>query len=356
MKMTKMNRTKTLRTLLSLLVLTAMLAFAFCLTVSADEGVQWRFANAEHTELSGDGVIYEKIELPVNCERFELADRYVYMNSVKDDDQVGSLVADVLAAEKGGYLVYLSFSGEKHEFYCRSDMLDEMQAYLKGEEGRYVIRMPNGDPTEFSYNDRFYDMSDAFAEELLSVSSSGVGSVYDVTALEGLELRELRLQDKSGLLTTLLGTVYKLPDSSYGFVDYKTLNNSHFDADGNFSYRQGEVTVYALSDDFDSMMKNGADGKKNYTMSGSYTYEHDEYEDEGIGIIGGMGYIDEDAITAFWVVFVMAGYLLPIAPLAVGLVFARSKKMSHPKRWYLVAGLAALWLLLSVILTVLLLL
>ena len=39
----------------------------------------------------------------------------------------------------------------------------------------------------------------------------------------------------------------------------------------------------------------------------------------------------------------------------IGLVFANSKKMSHPKRWYVVAGMAVLWMVLAVMLTVLLL-
>ena len=61
------------------------------------------------------------------------------------------------------------------------------------------------------------------------------------------------------------------------------------------------------------------------------------------------------AITSFWIIFVVLGYLVPIAPLVIGLVFARSKKMSHPKRWYIVAGMAVLWMVLAVALTVLLL-
>lgn len=351
-----MKMMKKCRALCALLTLALLLGASLAVTVSADDlqGVQWIYANADHTKLNGDGVSYEMITLPADCTLIEARERYVYMNSPIHYAHDSGSSGTVYAGEKGGYLIYVQDDyGSDGTLFCRSDMLSSLEDYFKGEAGRYVLRVPylaGG----YTSRDRFYDMSDEFAEALLSVSDSGTGKTYEVSDLERLEIMELCLHDESGMLSTILGAVYTMPDGRYGFVDYATLNNSHFDADGNFSYRQGQVTVYDLGDDFASEMKRGSDGEKNYALDQSITYEYYEYHDEDMGIIGS-DYTDEEAIAAFWIIFVMAGYLVPIAPLVVGLVFVHSKKMSHPKRWYIVAGLSLLWILLAVVVTVLLL-
>ena len=75
------------------------------------------------------------------------------------------------------------------------------------------------------------------------------------------------------------------------------------------------------------------------------TYKHYEYEDA-------YDLYEEEAVTgSFWVFFVLVGFLVPVAPLVIGLIFANSRSMSHPKRWYLLAGLATLWMVAAALLT-----
>lgn len=76
-----------------------------------------------------------------------------------------------------------------------------------------------------------------------------------------------------------------------------------------------------------------------------------DLEDEGVELV-----VDDFSRNSFWGFFVMIGFLVPIAPFTVGLVFANSAKMGHPKRWYLLSGLAALWIITSVLLMIVLLL
>ena len=337
-----MKMTKNLRAVCAMILLTVLLFSAFSITAFAEDrkGVQWEFVNGDDSKLSGDGVIYEKITLPVGCSFFTLSNRYQYMNTVK------TYGMQVFAAEKSGYLVYIrSGSQDDLTFYCRSDMMPAMQNYLNGTEGKYVIRSPYNRDGVHS-KDKFYDLSDNFATDLKGLSQKGNGTKINVSDLKNSKIYELRLQDKSGLLTTLLGAVYALPNGGWGYVDYTTLDNIHFDADGNFSYRQGTVTVYPV-EDFPEQLKQNSDGF--YTMTREQAYESDEYRNNQSSAY------EKSSITSFWIIFVLLGYLVPIAPFIVGLSFALSSKWSHAKRWYLVSGLAVVWFVLAILLTVLLL-
>lgn len=323
--------------LFALVLVTLLTVSTLCLFVGASErfaGVTWKVLDSRYQRISGDGVIYERIELPAGCEKFPLAPMYQYANSPEGYESSGS----VFSTEEGGYLIGVSYYGGETYYYCREDMLSETQAYLNGESGRYVLRTPTGDTWNFRETDIFYDLSTDAAEALLSYESAEEVSC-DVTLLENLPKLELRLCDKSGMLITHLGTLYCFDDGAYGFVNYQKLDNSHFDADGYFSYRQGSVILSMLNPALTKeIVASTAEG---YQLRSTYEYEV-AYEDDYY----------ENMEDAFWVLIVFAGYLLPIAPLTVGLAFAHSKKMSHPKRWYVVAGLAALWLLLAVVLTV----
>lgn len=359
-----MKMHKNFRALSALLLLSVLLLSVFCITAGAvppiddgENGVQWIYINADHTKLSGDGVTYEQVDLPEQWQLLRLiGEKYVYMNSPRGyatgSEQTGETI---YSYEKGGYLVYVyDTAHDEVALYCESGKLTTLKAYFEGIEGKHVVRYVYSSTQNFNPNDNYYDINDAFAGELLSLSQKGNGVKTDVTQLKDCTLYELRFHDHSGLLSTLRGAVYELSDGSYGYVDYSTLDNSHFDADGNFSYRQGEVTVYPI-DDFFSDLKRNSD--RVYSLKKSNTYEINEY-DNGMGIIGGIGgsnHTKDSAIASFWIIFVMVGYLLPVAPLVLGLVFANSKKMSHPKRWYVVAGMAVLWMVLAVALTVLLL-
>lgn len=357
-----MKMHKNFRALGTFFLLFALMFSCFCVTAGAtppiddgENGVAWIYINADHTKLDGDGVTYEQVTLPASWQLLKLiGDKYVYMNSPRGyatgSEQTGETV---YSYEKDGYLVYvMDHESDEVAIYCASDKLAAIQAYFDGTEGKYVLRDVYDSTQDFSSDDDYYDIDDPFAEEILSLPQNGKGEKVDVTELKDRPLYELRFHDDSGLLSTLKGAIYEMSDGSFGYVDYTVLDNSHFDADGNFSYRRGEVTVYIL-DDFVSELKRHSDGS--YTLSGRYTYEYWEYEND-IDFIGGADVIADAAVVSFWVIFVMIGYLLPIAPFVVGLVFANSKKMSHPKRWFIVVGLAALWFLLAVLLMVLLLL
>ncbi len=348
---------KMLRAAVLMLCATLLLTSLFCLSVSAfttpepEGGVEWIMMDEDHSKMKGDGVVYERVTLPADCRDFTFSNRYVYMNPVK---VYGSQLnyGEVSSSEKGGYLVRVqnNYGDGEVSFYYRSDMMAQFQYYAEGRGNRYVLRDPMGDPNDFDTRDGYYDVSIELVESLKNASKSE-GYTVNVTDLQGLGKMELRHMDPSGMLTTLKGVIYAMPDGTYAWMDYATLDNSHFDADGYFSYRSGQVTVYDMGTDFMTVLEQNA-GER-YQKYAKYTFEFDELalNDPLDGMNSSSSYNEG----SFMALMILVGYLLPIAPFVVALVFARSPKMSHPKRWYMVAGMAVLWILLAILLTVLLL-
>ena len=127
---------------------------------------------------------------------------------------------------------------------------------------------------------------------------------------------------------------------TYGFIDYTLLDNTHFDANGDFSYRSGTVTVSILRSDADANVKSAVE-------SFEYVDFSFEYEDE----IDFSGF----SVGFFWVMFIIIGFLLPIAPLLVGLLLPQSAKRTYPKRWYTLAVFAIIWMIAAAVIAVILL-
>ena len=355
MKFGQMTSARFLRGLSFLLVMVCLLAACLCVPVAAqssfEQGVQWKLTE-DQLFLQGDEEIYRRLDLPENCQWFSLCDRYVYYNDVAAAD--GERY-DAISYKKHGYIMvlrsYYASSASADMIYGRSDMLDEIQRYLDGQSGHYVLRTPIGDVNELDYDDKFAEVHESVATEIMAQAKQGKGTMYDVTVLADCGISELRYQDGTNMLTTLKGMIFTLPDGSLGYVHYDHLENHHFDADGNFSYRKGKVEVHLLDEDTTDIVLGTK--KHRYEINPSFQYESNEFDWEYEGM--GDSFFDDIKIS-FWILFVLVGFLLPVAPLVIGLIFAHAKKrMGHPKRWYLVVGFAALWLLISALLLLLLL-
>ncbi|MBQ2254072.1 MAG: hypothetical protein II325_02835, partial [Clostridia bacterium] len=59
------------------------------------------------------------------------------------------------------------------------------------------------------------------------------------------------------------------------------------------------------------------------------------------------------ARSAFSTGMVFFGIMAPIPFLVIGLVFPRSHRKGYPKYWYILAGVAGLWMLLAILLMIL---
>ena len=170
----------------------------------------------------------------------------------------------------------------------------------------------------------------------------------DVTALKDIERFEIRVYDSTESFYKTYGAIYHIEDSWY-YVNYDSLSNEHFDADGNFSYRRGSVELSKLSESVARKIKS-AKNRLNVLYT-AYLYERDEhitYEEYG----------EEDTslgIVVFWVVYVLVCLVLPAAFAVFGCILARIEKLGRPKYWYILSLIALIWIVLSVVLMIILL-
>lgn len=183
--------------------------------------------------------------------------------------------------------------------------------------------------------------------ETLNHLTSSSAITVDVRDLRTLTRYDILMYDKTEVVYRVCGAIYE-KQGGFLYVDYRALNNTYFDADGNFSYRSGHITATSFT---------AKEGEFLDACMGSMTEFHTKYiyeNDNGFTL-------DEESnvaaqIAVFWVFFVLIGYILPIAPLVVGLIMPRSAKHGYPKRYYVIALLAIVWMCLAGLMTLLLLL
>lgn len=166
---------------------------------------------------------------------------------------------------------------------------------------------------------------------------------FDVRDLENALYYRLLGVESYGFYGCAYGAVYKYEGEFY-YIHYMDLGNQCFDADGNFSYRRGTVEGVKLEGDLVASL---------HTVGQNMTYRPLEYIDAGEkkNFDDTADYFDS-ARSAFVVGMVVFGFMIPTPLLIVGLVFPRSAKRGYPKYWYILAGVAALWMVLSVLLMV----
>ena len=152
----------------------------------------------------------------------------------------------------------------------------------------------------------------------------------EVTKLKNLPRYDMVTYDPSGSVCKTVGAIYRLNDQYLGYVDYTLLDNTHFDANGNFSYRSGNVTVSLLFDNAEVGAKSAVEAMESIDFEITYESEADY---ESVGPI------------VFWFFFILIGYALPLAPLLVGILLPQSARRGHQKRWYTLTVFAVLWIL-----------
>ena len=101
-----------------------------------------------------------------------------------------------------------------------------------------------GDPTDYVVRDVFgleAPLEVSLLESLDELASSGTESfLIDVRKLAAMECYELVVY--RGFEETVHGAIY-VSDGAYYYLNYVNLGNQHFDANGYFSYRSGEVML-----------------------------------------------------------------------------------------------------------------
>lgn len=229
------------------------------------------------------------------------------------------------------------------DFYVTNSGKKKLDDFFGGEIGGFLL----SESADYYYN---AELEKGIVEALdKAYDEKNNMKTVDVKSLKSLESYHVLAVDKTYTAAYAYGAVYVLESGETCYLSYKDLGNQYFDADGNFSYRSGEVDVTII----ESSLVLGIVKAKNNLVENypNYTWEDDDLLDIDI-----MDMDEGMLIIVFWVCFIILGFILPVPFLVIGLLFPRSKKKGEPKYWYILAAIAGLWIVLSAILLLIILL
>lgn len=218
---------------------------------------------------------------------------------------------------------YTSFVGNAY-VYVNAEGEEILKDFISGKFSSYLLFEKNCYNTAKISNEEVNTLDSITEKEPFNVSTLGNVPRYEVAGL-----------DKTGTLYHIHGAIYKLY-SEYYYVNYDALDNSYFDSDGNFSYRRGEVDAVKVPSSIAALITDGYFNYNNF----HYTETFDAYNQT-------LNNTKLTEIIIFWISSVILGYLLPLVPFVLSIVFAHSKKALYPKRWYLLTACSGAWMLLS---------
>lgn len=271
--------------------------------------------------LSGNGKIYTYYETPIMPEILATK-QFHYRHIIGSVEGFGqhNEAYTVSSYEKNGEIVWLG----RDKIFVTEEGRAHLDGFFSGDSQEYLI----------------YDEYGPYACELpASVKSEleaceGEKKTFNLTSLPRYTRYDVKACDTKGVIGYSIGTVFYI-DNDFYYVDHEKLDNSYFDAEGNISFRKGSIELVKLDAQLTSKIGDHID-KMEYR---SVRYE---YEDGTA--------VSEDASNFE---YVWHAFICPIGGIAAGLILPQCKKLGKPKRWYAVAALSAVILILSAILTVL---
>ena len=317
---------------LSIVLLLPLLSLSVFAAEDEDGFVEWELSENDLV-LTGDGKKYYAYT-PIGTIPFysEAKQVYIYANEVtfSKDGALGAVgTAEVCAPAPGSEFVWVNTRSGSY-LYATEVGTRQLNSFLSGKSDHYFLRTA-------PYSSTKLEKETVDAMEKARKSSSGKKTV-NVSELQACLVYDVIVYDETQTLVYDMGAVYKLSDGKYYYLHFLSLGNQYFDADGNFSYRNGSVKLTVLSDSIAEELDLVAEDSV-------YTETVNIWENENGDLI---------PASAFWVFYVLIGILLPIAPLVVGLILPHSKKKGYPKYWYILSIIAAIWIFLAILLMILL--
>ena len=323
--------------LISAIVLLSIFSFS----AFADDGDEsenkstvWELSDDGKT-LKGDDTVYTRVDLPAGY-RVDFSSEYVYASEIETDlFEYGSCTP--VSPQKNRKVVCLvNYREDTYYTYVTHKEKTSLQFFFNNVISKFRIQNPNNSMQYTEFPETLILHLDNLARSDEQNAEFSVHSLKDNLYVEFIG------RNQSDYMSTTFGAVYKI-DYEYYYINYTKLDNEYFDADGNFSYRSGNVSLTKIDDGTVTKIQD----YKNSMTEHSYEYEYEEPDTD-------FGLDETGAKVLFWIIFVFFGFLVPIAPLVVGFLFARSEKRGNPKQWYLVALLSLAWMILSLILAIIL--
>lgn len=315
------NTMKSLSKRLAVFLLACLLLSSFILPAAAKEDTDAIVFEFRSDGMLSDGErVFAPLELPLGCKLDEVM-RYVF-----DTESMGYEYDYYAGATRDADILWRYFHSSSAVFVTE-DAWARIEALAAGNaaERRLVFKR-----TYLSAQD---------TEDILSLIVSETDAV--VTDVPVADLRdagyfELRSYEESGVVYTIDAMIFLYGDA-YGYLDLCALDNSHFDADGNLSFRSGSVPLVILGTDTVTALCDAVD--RTPITEGKTVWQSDdtsgiEFESSGVGLV------------FFWITVVFCGFVLPGAALILGILLAVTGQKK--KRWWALVICATVWLLAAI--------
>ncbi len=317
---------KNFKRLFSLAIALTML-FALTLLVSAEnEYVKWELSEDMST-LTGDGKVYTRYEEPFAFWSKPLA-TFVYANKARNSNYS----VRVSAPYKDADLVSLDIGSPNAIYYATSEVKESLDRFFNG-DGVYYLKSGT----------RFSKLDATVKDAIFNDKGRAETRTEEVYGLSGYKVvsYEITVFDESDSFYYVLGRAFYL-DGKYWFVDYSTLPNNYFTADGEFSFRSGEVTLCALDESLAKEI-NSASNELEYRYGDSTWEDYDPYYEKDTSDLPEY---------FFWIVFSVIGFAIPAFLGGAATIVAKLKKLKKPKYFYSVSITCAVWIVCAVIIAI----
>ena len=331
--------------LLCLVFCVALLCQCFALSAFAEEGevtemLQWTASIDGNTisdgsrtfELYCSGGTFGSTDIFENSTEIFRYENYVEIT----DPERGLASCQITSKSKDFPIIWIQLSYETR-YYATEEGAKLLDDFFNTKNCIYRLYGENTDP-ESTYGDY---RNFPFGKELMNKMNATVATEeINVRDLVTIPKYTVRYFDSTDTFYMNQGIVFVLPDGYY-YVNFANLDNSHFDADGYFSYRLGSVMLAKLEGEVATGISYALENPEELRTR-EITYE-DDIEDVSMPPI------------VFWFFYAIFIFILPIPGLVVGLILPHIKKLGKPKYWYSLSIIHGLWILLGIILAIVLL-
>lgn len=297
----------------SLLLLLTLTAFATEWVLSEDE-----------SSITDGKVIYERYDTDFHF--YDSTEKlYFYKNYASMSD--GSL-ADVVSYAKENEIVWLYAYG-KIIPYATAKGKANLDAFFYGVSADYKIS---------DLGAKSANVEDAFLWQMFE--GDGLFMI-DAKELSQVEKYKISAHDKFGCFGYDIGAIFAY-EGDYYALDYAWLKSENIGEDGSLLYDSGYITLFKVE---------GETLQKLRALLSTLTSHKKEYvwESESAIYLDGEG---DESLKSFWVCYIAFGMVLPLAFGIVGVCFLTKEKRGRQKHWYLLTATAALWLVISSVLLV----
>lgn len=311
-----------------LLVLVIASSLSIGVAASDEDFVEWEMSYDGNKLSRDDGRVYYLLDE---------AGLYLYTHRVYCfEDEV--IYGNVYATHRDAEIVWIDFQGER-SFYATEKGYGYIRAILDGESDNFRFAIDNMLYTDLLADGLISEL-DSYAAEVTGAN----GVVFDVSDLEYTMRYDLVIIDETDTVGCIYGALYYIEEVYY-YLNYSELPNHYFDADGNFSYRKGEVTLAPLDEMLTSAVLGALDTLSDYDME--YVWEDDSFD---FGVVE----YNDMSIVVFWIFYAILGFVAPAIIGVIGIVLANKRKY-RSKYWYVMSGMAGAWALVSLVLMLMLL-